>query len=159
MSLTPEQWEEVNKGFAANRAVQAALNKKRRMESGELEIELEGGPDDLPVNDSAFQAELNTFSGALHQAAVPYSQSAIAFDSVDAHGYPLAEFAIQLLNSPAIGVVCTAIGIWLKGRYGRKVHLKFGDVEAEARTPEEVEQLLKSVAAFRDSLGKAEKEK
>jgi hypothetical protein len=39
---------------------------------------------------------------------------------------------------------------WLHARSGRKVRLKFGDVEAEARTPEEVEQLLDRLACFRN---------
>jgi hypothetical protein len=38
----------------------------------------------------------------------------------------------------------------VQARFGRKVRLKFGDVEAEARTPEEIEELLKRVSAFRD---------
>ena len=157
--LKPEQLAEIEKAVSANRAFQAALETKRLMETGELSIELVGAVDDPPVPDPAFQAELNTFSGTLHQAAIPYSQSAIVMDAVDAHGYPLAEFAIQLLDSPAIGVVGTAIGVWLKGRYDRKARLKFGDVEAEARTPEEIEQLLQSAASFRASIKKAGKEK
>jgi hypothetical protein len=31
------------------------------------------------------------------------------------------------------------------------VKLNFGDVEAEGRTPEEIEELLKRVAEFRDN--------
>lgn len=36
----------------------------------------------------------------------------------------------------------TALGVWLQARYGRRVRLKVGDIEAEARTKEEVEQLI-----------------
>jgi hypothetical protein len=36
----------------------------------------------------------------------------------------------------------TVLGIWLQSRYGRKVRLKVGDIEAEARTIQEVEQLI-----------------
>jgi hypothetical protein len=39
---------------------------------------------------------------------------------------------------------------WLHALSGRKVRLKFGDVEAEARTPEEIEQLLDRLACFRN---------
>jgi len=35
-----------------------------------------------------------------------------------------------------------ALGVWLKERYGRKVRLKVGDIEAEAGTTEEIEKLL-----------------
>ncbi len=40
---------------------------------------------------------------------------------------------------PALG---TALGAWLHARYGRKVRLKIGEIEAKAQTPEEVEKLI-----------------
>ncbi len=157
--LTPEQQEQVEAMFAASFARDAALDKKRRVETGELEIELESAPDDPPVNDPGFQQELGTFGGTLRAAGIAYSQGAIAFDSVDAHGYPLAEFVIQYLGPPAIRIVTAAVTGWFAGRAGRKARLKFSDVEAEARTPKEVEQLLKSAAAFRAQVAKEGKEK
>ena len=36
----------------------------------------------------------------------------------------------------------TALGAWLHARYGRKVRLKIGDIEAEAQTLKEVEKLI-----------------
>jgi hypothetical protein len=38
----------------------------------------------------------------------------------------------------------------VKAHYGRKVRLKFSDITAEARTPEEIGELLKRVAEFKD---------
>jgi hypothetical protein len=87
--LTPEQREEVEKAWAANRAMQAAMAVKRRMETGETKIELVGASDDLPVPDPNFQEELNAFSVSLHASSVEFSQTAVAFDSVDGGGYPL----------------------------------------------------------------------
>ena len=55
---------------------------------------------------------------------------------------------IEYLDPSAIGIVTAAVTGWFAGRAGRKARLKFGDVEAEARTPEEVEQLLRSAATF-----------
>ncbi len=154
--LTPEQLAEVERGWAANRAFQAELSRKRRMETGELEIELVPGTDDPQEDDPTFQNELNVFSGRLRAGSVVYSQSAVAFDAIDGQGYPLAEFAIRTLGPPAIGIVTAAVTGWLAGRAGRKARLKFGDIEAEARTPEEVERLLRSAAAFRDSKAQLE---
>ncbi len=156
--LTPEQQKQVEAMFATSFARNAALDKKRRLETGELEIELGSAPDDPPPNDPGFQQELATFGGALRAAGIAYSQRAIAFDSVEAHGYHLAEFAIQHLGPPAIGIITAAVTGWFAGRAGRKARLKFGDVEAEARTSEEVEQLLKSAAAFRAQVAKEGKE-
>jgi hypothetical protein len=151
--LPPEIERMIEASFTADEA----RARKRRMETGFLDIELESAPDDKPVNDPEFQAELNTFSGALHQGDVQFTQTAVAFDSVDAHGYPLAEFAIQILNSSALKVVGAAITAWLHGRYGRKVRLQFSDVKVEGRTPEEVDQALKSAAAYQASIKEAGK--
>jgi hypothetical protein len=41
-----------------------------------------------------------------------------------------------------------ATGVWIHARSGRKVRLTIGDVEAEARTPEEVESLLRIAKQF-----------
>lgn len=57
---------------------------------------------------------------------------------------PVAQVAI-----PALGVVLVA---WLQGRAGRKVRIKIGDVEAEARTAEEVETLLQRAQEFKASV-------
>src|SRR5262249_25638002 len=46
---------------------------------------------------------------------------------------------ITLAIAPA---VCTALGVWLGSRNGRKVRIKIGDIEAEAQTREDVEALL-----------------
>jgi hypothetical protein len=49
----------------------------------------------------------------------------------------LVKFAATL--GPMLG---TAVGAWLHAKYGRKVRLKIGDIEAEAQTMQEVETLL-----------------
>ncbi|SDN00205.1 hypothetical protein SAMN05216360_10531 [Methylobacterium phyllostachyos] len=69
----------------------------------------------------------------------------MAFDSVDAVGFALPEYIIPLAQAvgPTLGVILVA---WLQGRAGRKVRLKVGDVEAEARTADEVERLLNKAA-------------
>ncbi len=73
----------------------------------------------------------------------------MAFDSVDATGYPLPEFLVTL-GPPTIAALAAIAGAWVQARYGRKVRLKVGDVEAEARTAEEVEKLFVRAAEFRD---------
>lgn len=55
---------------------------------------------------------------------------------------PSGDFIIQAgqaLSSLGLGGI---IGAWLTAKYGRKVRLKVGEIEAEAHTPEEVEKLL-----------------
>jgi hypothetical protein len=55
---------------------------------------------------------------------------------------PLAQIV-----GPMLGVALVA---WINQRSGRKVRLKFDGVDAEAQTPEQVENLLAQAAAFRE---------
>lgn len=107
-----------------------------------VEIILRRAADDPEVNSPEFQSELHTFSGALRSAGVSYSQRGMAFDSAAAMGYPLAEFAIKDL-APYAATVVTALTAWIGARYGRKVRFKVGDLELEARSPGEIERLVK----------------
>jgi hypothetical protein len=47
---------------------------------------------------------------------------------------------------PSLG---TLLGVWLQARFGRKVRIKVGDTEVEARTPEELEKLLTMVRDYK----------
>jgi hypothetical protein len=115
----------------------------------QIEIVLGRAPDDPQENDPKFQEELEEFSKSLRTAGMTYSQRGMAFDAVDAAGYPLAEFLVTFAKEigPTLGVILVA---WVQGRSGRKVRLKIGDVEAEARTAEEVEGLLQKAKKFQE---------
>ncbi|HEY2070520.1 MAG TPA: hypothetical protein VGG48_13265 [Rhizomicrobium sp.] len=148
--MTQEQKNEIFGAMEANRARQEAVMRKQQFDAGEFSLDLVSAPDDPPEHDERFQKELSQFGKALSDGNVPYSQRAIAFDAVDAHGYPLPEFvlALKVLAAPAIAAVAGAVGAWIQARYGRKARLKIGDIEAEARTPAEVEELLKMAAKY-----------
>jgi len=120
------------------------------MDQEHIRVKLQRAPDDLPENDQKFQEELGEFSRSLHSAGAHFSQSGMAFDSIDAHGYALAEYTIRQLAPVVIPAVTGAIGIWLQARYGRKVRIKIGPVEAEARTIDEIDKLLKRAADFQN---------
>jgi hypothetical protein len=53
----------------------------------------------------------------------------------------LGKYTIELAKIAA-PVIAGIIGAWLQARYGRTARLKIGDIEAEARTVEEVEKLI-----------------
>src|SRR5579872_5685916 len=150
--ISDEQRAEWLNELAANRAHQEAIMHRQRLEAGEFTLELIRADDDPEVPDPDFQRGLSQFRASLRDAEIHYRQTAIAFDSVDASGHPLPEFifAIRTLAAPTIAALGAVLGAWLQGRYGRKARLKIGDTEAEARTPEEVERLLRTAARFRD---------
>ena len=59
------------------------------------------------------------------------------------------DFLVPLAQvvGPLLGVALVA---WVKERSGRKVRLKFDSVDAEAHSPEQVENLLEQAAEFRE---------
>ncbi|RQS57832.1 hypothetical protein DID96_36530 [Burkholderia sp. Bp8963] len=85
--------------------------------------------------------------------------SAITFtmDSVGASGSLVGEFVIPLAQviGPVLGGAAVA---WLQGRAGRKLRLKVGDLEVEARTPEEIGQLLEQAQALQATQGENKNE-
>ena len=61
------------------------------------------------------------------------------------HTVPLVKEGLTLLGA--------ALVAWLTARGGRKVRLKFGDVEVEAGTPKEIEQILEHAKKFQQDSG------
>jgi hypothetical protein len=114
----------------------------------EIEIVLLRAPDDPARDDPAFQQELHTFSKALHDNRVKFSERRMFFDSAAGGGFALGEYLVQL-GPGIVTVLGTACVAWLHGHYARKVRLKVGDVEAEARNLQELDALLKRAADFR----------
>jgi hypothetical protein len=146
--LTPEQLEEVEKAWADNRAFQAELNRKRRIERGELDIEFMPAQDDLPEGHPEYQAELNEFSRLLHAAGVTFSQSAIALDSIDALGYPVGQFSLALATI-VVPAVTTALVAWINKRPGRKITIKSDGIEVTAEKPEDAEHAFEQAVRLR----------
>jgi hypothetical protein len=118
------------------------------MNQNEVRIVLQRASDDPAVNAPEFQKELGGVSKSLHSANVKYTVRGMTFDSVDALGFQLPEFVVTLAPG-AIGAVAGICGAWVQARYGRKVRLKIGDVEAEGRSVDEIASLLKRAADFR----------
>jgi hypothetical protein len=56
---------------------------------------------------------------------------------------PFADVISPMLSAAALA--------WLQGRAGRRLRLKVGDIEVEARTPEEGEQMLQRALALQAS--------
>jgi hypothetical protein len=152
MGITAEELEGYKREWAANRARQEAMTSKQRFEDGEFTIELKRAADDPGEGEPAFQEELSRFCAALHAAGIPYGQTAIAMDAVDAHGFPLPEFivAMKALAPPTITALAGYATAWVQARNGRKVRIRIGEIEAEARTVAEIEKLLEQAAQFQD---------
>ena len=119
----------------------------------ELTITLLPALDDGPLRSKDYQRELRHFEESLVAQGLEVGVSIEIRES----GVPntlavvippyLGDFTIKLVATvgPALG---TLIGAWLHARYGRKVRLKIGDIEAEAQNVEQVEKLLRQADQF-----------
>jgi len=111
-----------------------------------IELILLRSPDDPAQFSDEYQAELSDIQENLRKGGLQVTGIA-AHPAGDTH---MGQFLITL-GPPVIAAVAAVAGAWVQARYGRKVRLKFGDVEAEGRTSAEVGELLKRVAEFQDS--------
>jgi hypothetical protein len=126
---------------------------KKLMKTDTLILSLIPAPDDPKRPAREYQSELHEFYNSLRAAAIEASARMRFRDATGAGASFLGDFLIPLAQAvgPTLGVILMA---WLKGRSGRRVRLKFDGVEAEGRTPEDVETLLKRAAEFRNSKSK-----
>lgn len=107
----------------------------------ELILELEAAPDDPHVSSPDFQQGLTEVSTALRDGGVAYSQRRMMFDSVGAQGYALGQYFIPLAQI-AGSIIGGALVAWVTGRAGRKLKIKVGEVELEANTAAEIDNLM-----------------
>ncbi|HEY3620011.1 MAG TPA: hypothetical protein VGK96_24650 [Candidatus Sulfotelmatobacter sp.] len=123
------------------------------MERDAIKLTLLRASDDPAQLSDEYQTELYAVQEALRKRGLQVTGFA-AHPAGDTH---LGQFLITL-GPPVIAAVAAVAGAWVQARYGRKVRLKFGDVEAEGRTPAEIEELLKRIAEFRETKPKGTKD-
>ncbi|GAA0574608.1 hypothetical protein GCM10009416_11640 [Craurococcus roseus] len=120
------------------------------MDPDRIELTLLPAADDPAPDGADYQAALWAADRTLREHGVKASSSMFRQDDAETPAIHLGQMVVKLgpYVAPALAAV---IGVWVQARFGRKARLKVGDVEAEARTPEEVAQLLELVPEIRDS--------
>jgi hypothetical protein len=111
-----------------------------------VELSLLRAPNDPAPLSEEYQAGLEVVEHDLRKGGLKVTGLAW-HPAGDTH---LGQFLITL-GPPVVAAVAAIAGGWVQARYGRRVRLKFDDIEAEARTPEEIETLLKRVAHYRET--------
>lgn len=107
---------------------------------------------DPPLHSPEYQQGLEGVVSSLGAQGVKVSSLVDLEESAGSTGTPLlGTFTIELAKAagPTLAAVGVAVAAWVQGRYGRKARLKIGDIEAEARTVEEVEKLISRAKKFR----------
>ncbi|WP_146122225.1 hypothetical protein [Burkholderia multivorans] len=128
----------------------------RRENPDKVRFYLLSAPDDPPIFSADGQSILRTVVAALRENRIDADTPFMTLDAVDAVGGYTGEIAVLI---QAVSPVLTGIlGAWLQSKAGRKVRLKIGDIEVEAGTVQEAEQLLRHAQALQTSQGGAKNE-
>ena len=138
--------EEALAAMAAKRTREEA--RWRRENPGKVRFYLLNAQDEPPKYSEEGQSGIRSVVTALRDNQIQADASFMTMDAVDAVGGYTGEIALLL---QAVSPVLTGIlGAWLQSRAGRKLRLKFDDIEIEANNPQEVTDLLQQVQEFRD---------
>lgn len=120
------------------------------MEPTTIHIRLLPGSEDAPLTAAGFQDDLRAFEQSLRAGGLTPS---VGLDFLSAAGSdtPVVLTGCFGLAATALSVLGTLLGAWLNAKFGRKVHLKIGadgEIEADAQTAADVEQLLAAARSF-----------
>ena len=118
------------------------------MKADEIELTFHPAPNDPAPDSVEYQRALWDADRELRARGAEPRSALFRQDDAEAAMTHLGEIAVKLAPA-ALPAISAVVGAWLQARYGRKVRLKYhdayGDVKADARTPEEVERLLKII--------------
>jgi hypothetical protein len=121
----------------------------RRENPGKVRFYLRQAPDEPPTFSADGQSDLRKVVSALRENHIDADTPFMTLDSAEAVGGYTGEIAVLL---QAVSPVLTGIlGAWVQSKVGRKVRLKVGDIEVEARTVEEADRLLQRAQALQAS--------
>ena len=122
------------------------------MDALEVTLTLVSAPDDTELKSPGFQKELRNFREALVTSGIETSSAIQLLEAWAPEPAPtiyLGDFTIKFVA--AVGpIIGAAIGAFVQARFGRKVRLKIGEIEAEAQTPEQVERLVEMAQAIQE---------
>lgn len=154
-----QEWKEAaHAAFVENYRKQEARQREQLAERGEALLEFVRADDAEDLRGDDFQAGLVEVTAALTANEVEFSRKIMTFDSVDGGGFPLPEFTLLLKTLGVAGITgVAAVGAaWVQGRNGRKVRIKIGELEAEGRSVQEIEALLKLAKDYTKAPGGAD---
>jgi hypothetical protein len=113
----------------------------------EISFILKRSPEDEPQFSREYQADMGKVFTAFHNEGIKIKKTFFTLDAVDAVGGATGEFlAFAKILGPA---TVAAVGVWLAGRNGRKVKIKVGEIEAEANSVEQLDEVLERVGRIK----------
>jgi len=112
----------------------------------DLRLILVPAADDAPLSSREYQQALSDFVAALRALNVEVVSRAYAFDALEGGGGLSGQFTVIAATlAPVITGAAGFAGAWFQAKYGRKIRVKFGDIEIEAPTLEELKEALRLI--------------
>ena len=113
----------------------------------EIKFVLKRSPEDGPQFSREHQASIGEVFTAFENEGIKIQPRSFAMDAVNALGGATGEFLVfAKVLGPAI---VAALGGWLAGRNGRKVKIKVGEIEVEANSVKELDEVLERVGKIK----------
>ena len=116
----------------------------------DLQISMIPSPDDPPCRSHDYQSELRNLGLALKADGLELRD--VGPRSVRAECAPAlsGEWKVQLgsMLGPILGA---PVGSWLQARRGRTVRLTIGEMEADVRTADELESVIKIATFYKEA--------
>lgn len=136
--------------LAAMAARYASDEERWRKENpGKVRFYLLRARDESPILTREWQSSFREVLSAIRDNHINVDAPFIACDAIDAVSGYTGELAVLI---QAVSPVLTGIlGAWLQSKTNRKVRLKVGDIEVEANTVSEVDQLLQHALSLQGS--------
>ena len=125
--------------WQASRSIQLT-GMETAMASENFRLILDRSDEDEPISSESYQNELLNFA---NQANISGRRRQVN-DSLSGGGWELGEFLFNNADSiiEALGLLGAA---WISRCPGRKLRLKFGDIELEANKQEDIDAMVKQI--------------
>jgi hypothetical protein len=108
---------------------------------------LKRSPEDEEEFSREHQAKMGNVFTAFYNEGIMIEATAFAMDAADVVGGATSEFLAfaKTLGPATIG----ALGVWLAGRNGRKVKIKVGEIEVEANSLKQLDEVMERLGRIK----------
>jgi hypothetical protein len=121
-----------------------------------IRIFLTPAADDPQLDSPQYQGDIRDLLSAVKAQGIRISPAFKTMDAAAGTSPGIYTGAFEIAKD-ALPLIAALLGAWIQARYGRKVRLKVGEIEAEAKSVEEIDELLKVAKRQAKKLSRQEK--
>jgi hypothetical protein len=104
-------------------------------------------PEDEAQFNREYQAKMGRVFTAFYNEGIKIEATAFAMDAADSVGGATGQFLTfaKTIGPATIG----ALGVWLAGQNGRKVKIKLGEIEVEANSVKQLDEVMERLGRIK----------